>query len=612
MLSHIVSDLHEAYVTEILKPQLGKPGASSPKSASGESSAATKDPQEQSVKRIRQAVYDIRYRSRREGIGLDQAFNQYMSHTSMSANEKTEVRDKLGIGPGASASSVKEEIVDEDAKAGEYYLRVVPKRGTGERPYTRRFDPNRLQDRQKRHKLQTRGIKTYLTKHGQPYEGPSKPSLDQDGDGDNDFADVMSARMQASGMSKDAANKKVENKPYNKKKKVSEEYSNWRQDLREIADEISNKGEKEIKEKKVNNKIVINPEFKENTEILGGHILESFELNEEYLNETANVAAEFFYNCGLNENGIDIVIEELGEEKFTEFVFDLVEEYFLSEERAAKKRKSGKSYDEIKAEIDAKEAARKKITADKTKNAVEKAKETQEPSSKKPTKQGIGGRIMSALKSRAEKDIAARKEFMSAARETGKTIRKAATHVGGVAREAGKGASGAVKFTGAVAKELTKEELELQEKAESEQQQKLFGLALSVKRGETPRSEASAEVLKIVDTMSEKKIRDFAKTPHSEVPKKKVNEAIANIPGRENTPPRTKVVQSKVAKTQLRNAQDKMGIGEDFDVSTLTPQELQLRKQKASIEKRLSDIRQRTVRQQKANKPTQQNQNQEF
>ena len=60
----------------------------------------------------------------------------------------------------------------------------------------------------------------------------------------------------------------------------------------------------------------------------------------------------------------------------------------------------------------------------------------------------------------------------------------------------------------------------LQEKAESEQQQKLFGLALSVKRGETPRSEVSAEVLKIVDTMSEKKIRDFAKTKHEGLPEK--------------------------------------------------------------------------------------------
>ncbi|QPX48224.1 hypothetical protein PQC13_gp259 [Synechococcus phage S-SRM01] len=60
----------------------------------------------------------------------------------------------------------------------------------------------------------------------------------------------------------------------------------------------------------------------------------------------------------------------------------------------------------------------------------------------------------------------------------------------------------------------------LQEKAESEQQQKLFGLALSVKRGKTSRSEVSAEVLKIVDSMSEKEIRKFAKTKHEGIPKK--------------------------------------------------------------------------------------------
>jgi len=136
--------------------------------------------------------------------------------------------------------------------------------------------------------------------------------------------------------------------------------------------------------------------------------------------------------------------------------------------------------------------------------------------------------------------------------------------------------------------------------------------ALSVKRGETPRSEASAEVLKIVDSMSEKKIRDFAKTKHSEVPKK-VEEAIARV--REGLPTETETKQRETAKIQTNNAKRRLGIGEDFDVSTMSPQELQIRKQKASLEKRLSDLRQRTVRQQKPNKPNtspQQDQNQEI
>ena len=56
--------------------------------------------------------------------------------------------------------------------------------------------------------------------------------------------------------------------------------------------------------------------------------------------------------------------------------------------------------------------------------------------------------------------------------------------------------------------------------AVSQQQQKLFGLALAVKRGEVSRSEASDEVLNIVDSMSEKDIKDFAETSHSGLPTK--------------------------------------------------------------------------------------------
>ena len=50
---------------------------------------------ENSAKRIRQAVYDIRYRARREDIDLKQAFSQYMSNTSMDQKDRAEVRAKL-------------------------------------------------------------------------------------------------------------------------------------------------------------------------------------------------------------------------------------------------------------------------------------------------------------------------------------------------------------------------------------------------------------------------------------------------------------------------------------------------------------------------------------
>ena len=74
----------------------------------------------------------------------------------------------------------------------------------------------------------------------------------------------------------------------------------------------------------------------------------------------------------------------------------------------------------------------------------------------------------------------------------------------------------------------------LHEKAESEQQQKLFGLALSVKRGKTSRSEVSQAVLDIVDKMSEKEIRKFAKTKHEGIPKQKVQKEEAECGKKED------------------------------------------------------------------------------
>ena len=49
--------------------------------------------------------------------------------------------------------------------------------------------------------------------------------------------------------------------------------------------------------------------------------------------------------------------------------------------------------------------------------------------------------------------------------------------------------------------------------AKSRAQQRLFGMALAVRRGELKRSEVHGEVLDIVDSdMSDEKIEEFAKT----------------------------------------------------------------------------------------------------
>ena len=109
MLSHIVSDLHESYVNEILKPQLGggeqKPGG------------GDRPGEDSSEKKVRQAVYDIRYRARRENVPIESAFNQYMAHSSLSSSEKGIVKEKLGLsrpsGGGGGDTQKEETEIDE-------------------------------------------------------------------------------------------------------------------------------------------------------------------------------------------------------------------------------------------------------------------------------------------------------------------------------------------------------------------------------------------------------------------------------------------------------------------------------------------------------------------
>ncbi len=82
--------------------------------------------------------------------------------------------------------------------------------------------------------LQEKYLYTYL------YER-NYDALDKDMDGDKDFADVMVARMIASGKSKEEAIKSTMNKEYNKKGKkvkISDGFSNWRD---ELGEELSKK-----------------------------------------------------------------------------------------------------------------------------------------------------------------------------------------------------------------------------------------------------------------------------------------------------------------------------------------------------------------------------------
>ena len=75
-------------------------------------------------------------------------------------------------------------------------------------------------------------------------------------------------------------------------------------------------------------------------------------------NELIEGAVEYFYEQGISEEQLDLIVEEVGLDDFVEFVLDPHQD--LVEERAAKKAAaSAPSYEKVKAKVDAGDAARK-------------------------------------------------------------------------------------------------------------------------------------------------------------------------------------------------------------------------------------------------------------
>jgi hypothetical protein len=117
---------------------------------------------------------------------------------------------------------------------------------------------------------------------------------------------------------------------FKKKKKIKEGFSNWRQDLSEVMDVVDKEqNDKKITEKKVNNKIKINPSMGEAVENLGGTLLEMVEIDEvDYIVESVYVE---LLEEGYEEDDIEEAIEySLTEAKVT-----------FGHDTATEKKKSG-------------------------------------------------------------------------------------------------------------------------------------------------------------------------------------------------------------------------------------------------------------------------------
>jgi len=99
--------------------------------------------------------------------------------------------------------------------------------------------------------------------------------------------------------------RKAVGKAIAKKKGMKEGFSNWRQELSEVIADSDN--HKEIKEKKVNNRIKINPKLSEAVEEIGGVLLEMVEVDEfDFIVESAY---DELLKEGYDENDIEEALE---------------------------------------------------------------------------------------------------------------------------------------------------------------------------------------------------------------------------------------------------------------------------------------------------------------
>ena len=188
------TDIVESLPERKHAPAAAAPAKGKPAAKKGGGSA-----EEGSEKRIRQAVYDIRYRARREDIDLKAAYSQYMSNSNLSQQERAAVREKLfgkegggvkeqfTVGADEMATSnlanalykvfVEDDQVKElelaylsqldESSERKYKVRVTDKNGKSYVRYATRAKITELR--------QNPNIKSVeMTEHGDPYEGERK------------------------------------------------------------------------------------------------------------------------------------------------------------------------------------------------------------------------------------------------------------------------------------------------------------------------------------------------------------------------------------------------------------------------------------------------------
>lgn len=201
MKKHIAEDLPTRSHPQAQLSSQNKKPESRDSGGSGGDKGGDKGGEKTPEQRIRQAVYDIRYRARRENIPLRSAYSQFMQNSSMPEQEKSQVRAKLfgkdggmqaedfTIGMKESASSAmakalykvfvekNNEVLDIDEIKSQ--LKEASNSGTSDsKKYKVRVHDKqsgvsyvRYATREKISQLRARGLDVEMTEYGDPYEG---------------------------------------------------------------------------------------------------------------------------------------------------------------------------------------------------------------------------------------------------------------------------------------------------------------------------------------------------------------------------------------------------------------------------------------------------------
>lgn len=314
-----------------------------------------------------------------------------------------------------------------------------------------------------------------------------------------------------------------------KKKVAKESFSNWRSELFEIADCNDDDQPKIDDKKKVKNKIKtsampggikLGEEIEEN---LGGTLIEMIEVDE--IDFIVESVYEDLISEGYFEDDIEDALEYALLEAKVTYGHDTEEPY---QKNTSTRRVMSALGRLARMRLKSKGKELKTVASQKAVDAYRRGQELKQSAT------DASGRL--------KRDIEiAKKRVKEAPEKTKKSVK------------------GGIKNLAQRIVDRMSENYDIHEKSLSISQQQAAGAALAAKRGDTSPSKLKGASLEMYKTMSEKQLRDYAKTKHEGLPEKVSEEMMPLSPNevrlhKQKTAIDTRLAQEKRKKLQKSNS----------------------------------------------------------